>query len=175
MSLQQGMLAPDEVQALALRAGVLAAAQVRRLADAGAGQVLAANVADFGRVPAFGSGEGPASGLATQLSTSFNAVFAEHLRPLAPRVQLLDAFATFGDMLDHPARHGLTNVRDQAFNPAITPMSATGSAPNGLAAHLVAPDAGQTYLFADFVHPTEAGHRRFGQVALQALLQHRPT
>jgi outer membrane lipase/esterase len=169
MSVQQRAASPQQALAIASESAKEALVQLQRLLNSGATRILMANAGDFGRTPAFGSGKGEASGLATLMATTFNQVLGEGARTLGPRLAMVDAFAVFGELLDRPGEYGLLNTADQAFDPTTTPMSATGSAPNGLPEHLVRPDAGSTYVFADFVHPTDAGHRALSDAALKAL------
>jgi outer membrane lipase/esterase len=169
MAIQQGMQAP--AQALEhLRDVVLAyVSQVTRLTKAGATRVAMVNVADFGLTPVFGAGQGPAAALATQLSHAFNTDLANRVPSLGLEVLLIDAAYAFGEMAKNPSNYGLVNVTEQALDPVRTPPSATGTSANGSVEHLVAPDAGETYLFADFVHPTGAAHRIFGTFALKQI------
>lgn len=168
LEVQQGALTPEAAMRSCDVAVAACATQLERLLAAGAKRVAIANVADFGRTPAFASLP-PAAGLATALAQQWNRLLAEQAPLRDARATLVDAFAAFGDMLDHPAAYGFTNVRDQAFDPQRTPPSATGTSPNGLPEHLVAADAGSTYLFADFVHPTGNGHRHLAARALDAM------
>jgi outer membrane lipase/esterase len=166
MSVQQQALTPEGAVHAAQSAANDCLAQLRRLLHAGAQRVLFANVGDFGRVPAFGSGHGPVAAFASQMSQVFNAELAQGINGLEPHALLLDAFAVFGAMLDRPAEFGITNTTGQAFDPERTPATVTGTSPNGLVSHLVQPDAGETFLFADFVHPTAVGHRALADAAL---------
>jgi outer membrane lipase/esterase len=172
MSVQQQALTPEGGMQAAQSAAVDCLAQLQRLLQAGVERVLFANVGDFGRVPAFGSGQGPVAAFASQMAQAFNATLLQGMNSLAPEAVLLDAFAVFGALLDRPAEFGISNTTDQAFDPARTPATVTGTAPNGLVEHLVRPDAGQTFLFADFVHPTAVGHRVMADAALVAAQLH---
>ena len=106
----------------------------------------------------------------TDLSKVFNLWVREGLTNQP--VQLVDAFALFKDTYANPAKYGITNVTgvacDAAKINAITGGRVTdgsslfcnstpGAAFNGMT---TGADA-NTWLFADSVHPTTAGHRLF--------------
>jgi outer membrane lipase/esterase len=57
----------------------------------------------------------------------------------------------FAELLANPSAFAITNVT--------TPACTTASSITCTTATLVAPNAGQTYLFSDDVHPTPAGHQ----------------
>ena len=128
LEVQQGALTPEAAMRSCDVAVAACATQLERLLAAGAKRVAIANVADFGRTPAFASLP-PAAGLATALAQQWNRLLAEQAPLRDARATLVDAFAAFGDMLDHPAAYGFTNVRDQAFDPQRTPPSSTLAQP----------------------------------------------
>ena len=63
----------------------------------------------------------------------------------------MNMFGQFNEVIANPASFGLINVTTPACIPA--------SALNCTAATLVAANPGQTFAFADGVHPTPAGHQ----------------
>jgi outer membrane lipase/esterase len=132
-----------------LAAGELAA-QVDRLRAAGARFIVVPKVPDIGATP-FGASQGPAGQAAlTQLSSAYNQTLYSAIAARGLRVIAVDTFALLNEVLADPAAYGFVN----------TAVPACGATPSLVCtpADLVAPNAAQTFLFADGVHPTTAGH-----------------
>jgi outer membrane lipase/esterase len=126
------------------------AAQVSRLQAAGARYILVPNIPDIGATP-FGVSQGPAGAAAlSALSVSYNADLYAAIAARGLRVIPLDVYSLFNEVLASPGTYGIVN----------TAVPACGAVPSLLCtpADLLAPDAAQTFLFADGVHPTTAGH-----------------
>lgn len=126
------------------------AAQVARLQAAGARYILVPNVPDIGTTP-FGVAQGPAGAAAlTQLSAGFNQALHAGLAARGVRVLAADTFGLLNEVLADPAAYGFANAA----------LPACGATPSLACTpvDLVAPGADQTFLFADGVHPTTAGH-----------------
>ena len=134
---------------LAQTAGELAA-QIARLQAAGARFIVVPNLPDIGATP-FGASLGPAgaAGL-TQLSAGYNAALYTEIRSRGLRVIAVDTFGLLREVTANPAAYGFVN----------TTIPACGATPSLLCtpANLVAPDAAQTFLYADGVHPTGGAH-----------------
>lgn len=126
------------------------AAQVGRLQAAGARYLLVPNLPDIGATP-FGVSQGPAgaAGL-TQLSAGFNRDLYAAIAARGIGVIALDTFGLLTEVMANPGLYGFANVT----------LPACGATPSLACtpADLVDPDAPQTFLFADGVHPTTAGH-----------------
>jgi outer membrane lipase/esterase len=140
-----------------------AAVEIQRLAAAGARHIVVFNLPDIGASP-FGTSQGAAgaAGL-TALSKGYNQLLFTNLAASNTSVISLDAFGLLNEVKADPARYGFANATS----------TACGATPSLLctSASLVAPDADQTYLFADGVHPTSGGHRLiadFAQATLSA-------
>ena len=123
---------------------------IQNLWQAGARHIMVANVPDLGLTPcAIGKHIGTP---VTQLSAAYNQVLNSALDNLAaagiPTIRL-DAFATLGAMITHPAEFGFINVTDPL-------LGAGGTAPG--------------YLFWDPVHPTTEGHEVFAEAAADSLI-----
>lgn len=134
---------------VAQTAGELSA-QIARLQAAGARYILVPNVPDIGTTP-FGVSQGPAGAAAlTQLSAGFNQALHADIAARGLRVVAADTFGLLNEVLADPAAYGFANAS----------LPACGATPSLLCtpADLVAPGADQTFLFADGVHPTTAGH-----------------
>ncbi|NTV09884.1 MAG: autotransporter domain-containing protein [Zoogloea sp.] len=125
--------------------------EIARLYAAGARRIVVLNLPDIGSTP-FGISQGAAgSAFFTQLSSGYNQALFQNLAQAGIPVIGLDSYALLREVEASPARYGFVN----ATSPAC------GSTPSLLctSASLVAPGADQTYLFADDVHPTTAGHK----------------
>jgi outer membrane lipase/esterase len=133
---------------------------VKRLQQAGAGTVLVVNLPDVRLTP-----EGLAipalSTLWTASSTSFNTALNNGLSGLGGNIVALNAFGLLREVIANPGLYGFSNVT--------SPACTTSSAGNCTLSTLVAPNADQTYLFADGVHPTGAGHAILAQYVVSVL------
>jgi outer membrane lipase/esterase len=135
--------------------------EIGRLQAAGARYVLVPNLPN-GAITPFGVSLGPANAAAlTGLVGAYNQTLFGGLAASGIRVVPLDIFTLLDEIVATPATYGLVNVT----------VPACGATPSLLctAADLVAPDAAQTFLFADGVHPTTAGHRLISDYALSIL------
>ena len=145
-ALAAGSITPAQVQAnMALAAGQLAQ-QVGVLSAAGARYIMVFNLPDVGKTPfGVGSGAGPTI---TALSSFYNDTLNAGLNALKIDIIRLNDFALLNEVIASPATYGFTN----ASTPACTVPLSVLCTP----ATLVAPNAAQTYVFADSVHPTTA-------------------
>ncbi|HRP95335.1 MAG TPA: autotransporter domain-containing protein [Rhodocyclaceae bacterium] len=138
-----------------------AAAEIARLSAAGARHIVVFNLPDIGATP-FGTAQGPAgaAGL-TALSAAYNGLLFESIAASGVSVIGLDTFALLNEVKTDPARYGFANVT----------LPACGTTPSLLCtgADFVVPGAEQTFLFADGVHPTTAGHRVIAQYVVGTL------
>ncbi|NMG00644.1 autotransporter domain-containing protein [Aromatoleum toluolicum] len=136
-------------------------AAIGALKAAGARYILVSTLPDVGATP-FGASVGPvnAAGI-TALSSAYNQVLYGGLAAARIQVIPLDTFALLREVGADPARYGFANVT----------VPACGATPSLLctAADFVVPGAEQSFLFADGVHPTTAGHRLIADYALGVL------
>jgi outer membrane lipase/esterase len=129
--------------------------QVGRLFSAGATRVIYSNLPDLGKVPQFSTTQ--LAGLATQMTTGYNAAVATQLN--AWGVHIFDTAALINQVVASPSTYGFTNATSPACTSYTTPGNpATVSALICSPTTLVAPGADVSYVFADGVHPTAHAH-----------------
>ncbi|HJV26504.1 MAG TPA: autotransporter domain-containing protein [Aromatoleum sp.] len=136
-------------------------ATVSALKAAGARYILVPTLPDVGATP-FGGSLDPASAAGVSaLSSLYNQAVFGGLAAGGVRVIPLDIFSLLNEAIASPAQFGFVNVT----------LPACGATPALLCAQadLIAPGADQTFLFADGVHPTTAGHRIIADYALSVL------
>jgi len=149
-----GAATPAQVQAaVGLAAGQLAAS-VGALQAGGARYITVFNLPDIGRAPA-GVASGQAASISA-LSSLFNTTFIGSLDAGGIQTMRVNTFAFFNEVLANPAAFGFANVTTPACG--ATPSLVCTSA------NFVTPSAAQTFLFADGVHPTTAGHAAIAQL-----------
>lgn len=152
--------APANTQAAAAALG----GQVLRLQQAGADMIVVYNLPDLGATPQFAPLNG--TGAITQVTTLYNASLDGVLAQAGEGIVPINTFGLIRELAADPARYGLTNVTD----PACTPANAVACGPEGSGYPATYPDgAGETYLFADGVHPSGAAHRMLANVVLATL------
>ncbi|MGB7194735.1 MAG: autotransporter domain-containing protein [Collimonas pratensis] len=134
---------------------------VRQLQQAGAGTVIVVNLPDVGKTPQ-GSSIPALATLWSASSNSFNATLNTGLSGLGGNIVAINAYGLLREAIANPGLYGFTNVT--------TPACTTSSSSTCTTATLVAPNADQTYLFADGVHPTGAGHAILAQY-VESVLQ----
>ncbi|PRY61618.1 outer membrane lipase/esterase [Vreelandella songnenensis] len=125
------------------------AAVIGALEKAGASHVLLFNVPDLGLTPRF-NGDPATSAGATALARQYNETLYTAVAASGAEVIPVDTFALLQEVAAVPGAYGFTNVTDPACTQPLPLCNPTT---------LVAPDAGQRYMFADEVHPTSATHR----------------
>ena len=121
-----------------------------------------------------------------QLSAEFNTTLSAGLAGV-PEVQMIDARGLAATVAASPATFGLTNVLDAACDPAKIAAFTANRVTDGSslfcnaapAALFVAPvpnlnglktgASASTWLFADSVHPTTAGHKIFSDQVIAKL------
>jgi outer membrane lipase/esterase len=148
-------------------AGIPAAAQalaqqVSRLQQAGASNIVLVALPDIGSTPAFGYNMGGAANPGTQGAVSFNTELKRQLQQAGGRsILLIDMFGLYTEVLANPGAYGIQTVRGLA---CMVPSSGQCTPATTVA------NGAETYLFADGVHPTTAGHRILSDAAIAQLL-----
>ena len=136
-------------------------ALINQLKQAGANYVVVFNLPNIGATPSAQQEATVIPGIQTVLtgvSQSYNQTLNAGL---GSHTLAVNTYALFDQVLANPAKYGFTN--------ATTPACTTSSSHDCNGSTLVAPNADQTYLFADGVHPTTAAHVMLSQVVLSEL------
>ncbi len=154
-ALQAGAISPTDLQTNVATAAAQLVQQVGVLQAAGARYVMVWNVPDIGKTP-FGQASGNAASISA-VTSLYNNTLNAGLNQLGGNVIRLDVSKFLGEVIANPGAFGFSNVT--------TPACGATPALLCTAANLVAPDAATTYLFADGVHPTTAGHMALAQFA----------
>ena len=149
-----GQITPAQVQTNIATAATQTLQQIARLRDAGARTIMVFNLPDIGKTPL---GLANPAAPFSALSGLFNSTLQAGLASLNVDIIPMNVFGLFNELIANPAAFGFTNVTSTACT--------TASAVLCTQATLVAPDAGQTYLFATDVHPTPAAHQIIADLA----------
>ena len=162
---QAGAIDQAGLQANVLGAATSEIQQVARLRGAGARYILVFGLPNIGGTPAF-AGSASVAGAVTQLSAGYNTTLWSGLVSAGIRAIPVDTFSLLSEVGQNPSSYGFTNVTGLACGPfppftTATTISSQFCDSN----HLVAPNADQTYLFADSVHPTTAAQKIVAQFA----------
>ena len=154
-----GAATPAQVQANLATAATQLVQQVGVLNANGARYIMVFNLPDIGKTP-FGVGSGQGATI-TALSSFYNSTLSAGLDALHVDVIRLNIFALLNEVIANPAAFGFTN--------ATSPACTTPSSLLCTSATLVAPNAAQTYVFADAVHPTTGGHQVLADYAASVI------
>jgi outer membrane lipase/esterase len=137
---------------------------VTTLRNAGAQYILVSNIPDLGITPAFRALGAAAQANGTALTTTYNNSLFSTLASNGLRVIPLDTFNLLREIAANPTAYGFTNITGTACQPQITANSLTCNPTS-----YVTPNAADTYLFADGVHPTSRAHQILSQYAVSVL------
>ncbi len=137
---------------------------VTQLQNAGAKYILVATVPDLGLTPGFRAQGAAVQATGTALTTTYNTSLFNGLASSGLRVIPLDTFNLLREITAAPAAYGFSNITGTACQPQITANSLTCNPSS-----YVTPDAPNTYLFADGVHPTSRAHQIVSQYAVSIL------
>jgi outer membrane lipase/esterase len=159
----KGQVTPTAaVQAMSATAGQ-AIALINQLQQAGAGTILVFNLPDTGATPSAIFAEQFVPGtrqLLTSMAVNYNLTLDQGMagrHGIAP----VNVFALVNEVRANPGAYGLVNIT----TPACTVASSLTCTPGTL----VAPNADQTYLFADGVHPTTKAHQLLADAVIAEL------
>jgi outer membrane lipase/esterase len=138
---------------------------VTTLQNAGANYIVVFNLPDLARTPQFNTLSAATQGAANLASVSYNAALNAGLAGRQGVIPI-NVFALVNESITNPAYFGFTNVTTAAcIGGSSLACGAVGSGnPINFAA-----GTNNTFLFADTVHPTGAGHRLLANVVLATL------
>jgi outer membrane lipase/esterase len=137
---------------------------VTQLNNAGARYILVSNVPDLGVTPAFRALGPAAQANGTALAVQYNNALFSGLASNGLRVIPLDSFNLLREIVASPGTYGFSNVTGTACQPQITANSLTCNPTS-----YVTPDAPNTHVFADGVHPTSSAHRVLADYTISIL------
>ncbi|WP_209571890.1 autotransporter domain-containing protein [Stenotrophomonas sp. PvP093] len=137
---------------------------VATLKNAGAQYVVVPTLPDVGLTPRFRQLGAAGMAQGTALATAYNDALFDGLSAAGLQVIPVDTFHMLQEIVAAPTTYGFTNVSDTACNPLLAPSALLCNPLN-----YVAPDAANTYVFADSIHPTTATHQILGQYTLSVL------
>jgi outer membrane lipase/esterase len=158
-------VAADPSQAQAIIGGAVTAqiGIIGTLQAAGARYVVVPTIPDIGVTPSSLAGGPAGQAQGTALANAYNTALFGGLASQGLSVIPVDTFHFLQEVVANPAIYGFTNVTGTACLP---PGSSSLTCNPGSYA---SPDAPNTYLFADGVHPTSGAHRIVADLALSAL------
>ena len=143
-------------------------AQVRRIADAGAGHVVVVGPYNLGRsVWVRGSAN---ESLLEAASSQFNQQMLVSVVDLGQKVLYVDAALYFNLVTASPPSYDLAEAQKIGCT-SVDPGPGIGIGPNQVNSFLCtnntlsAPNAQNAYVFADAIYPTPHAHRLFGEYA----------
>ncbi len=157
-------VAPAQAQAIVGAAVTGQVTNVMTLQNAGAQYILVPNVPDLGITPQFRAGGAANAAAGTALATAYNNGLFSGLTSQGARFIPVDTFHLLQEIVANPAPYGFTNTTGTACNPQVTAQSLTCN-PGTYAT----PNAPDTYVFADGVHPTTKAHEIVADYALSLL------
>jgi outer membrane lipase/esterase len=160
-ALSAGAITAAQVQSNVLAAAVAEVQQIGRLQAAGARYIAVFALPDIGATPQF-SGSASTAGQVTLLSGGYNTQLFAGLASAGIRVIPVDAFSLLAEIRANPSAYGFSNITGVACGP-FPPVTTTPNSQFCLPSNYVTPNAAETYLFADGVHPTTAAHRIVAQ------------
>lgn len=149
--LAKGLLTISGAEALARLAADDIASSLQALFTDGARRFLVANSPDIALIPRVSELGALLQGVASDLSSQFNARLAlrlEELSVLGYDIKRYDAFAALNELVSDGSAFGLSNVTDRCYTGDDLTFTGGGSV-------CADPDS---YLFWDGIHPTAAVH-----------------
>jgi outer membrane lipase/esterase len=159
-ALSNGSITASQAQANLGLAATQLAQQVGALRGQGANYIMVGNLPDPGKTPAFAGN--PLASSVSALAGLFNSTLFSALDASGIPVIRLNAQGLLNEIVANPSTYGFVNATSPACG--ATPSLVCTSA------NFVAPNAANTYVFADGVHPTTAAHAIVAQYAASVVL-----
>jgi outer membrane lipase/esterase len=157
--LQAGQITQAQLQTNVALAATQLGQQAAVLQNAGAKYLMVWNLPDIGSTP-FGKSSGQGAQI-TAISQLYNTTLLATLDAAGVQAVRLNAYGLLNEILANPSAYGFQN--------ATTPACGATASLICTSANLVAPNAAQTYVFADGVHPTTAAQAIEAQYAISVL------
>lgn len=133
---------------------------INSLHEQGAQYILLADIPDLGKTPEF-AGSPMTSAIASELTKTYNQGLAAVLESSPANIIPLNISGLLNEVMQDPQAYGFTNVTDTACTVSASLLCGP--------AQLVTPDAAQTYLYADGVHPTSGAHAAIADYAMSVV------
>ncbi len=160
----------DQAQAAIGAAGQQEAKLIGALQAAGAKNILVFNLPNVGITPSAAAQEAASPGAAaslTGLALTYNGQLNAGLAQMGVGIIPVDTYSLLNEVAADPAAFGFSNVTDPACGAGASSVQC-GPEGSGLP-FTYAPGTDQSFLFADGVHPTAAGHAVLGQYVVAEL------
>lgn len=151
---------PATAQANTAAAAMSYVQQIGRLQGAGARYVVVYNLPNLGATPQFGASAATASSV-SQITVVYNSTLNAGLATLGDGLIAIDTFGLITEISANPGLFGFTNITGTACGAVTSVACGPGQ--------YVTPNANQTYLFADGVHPSGAAHAILANVVLSTI------
>lgn len=133
---------------------------IQTLHEQGAQYIMLADIPDLGQTPEF-AGSPMTSAIASELTNTYNQGLAAALENSPANIIPLNISGLLNEVMADPQTYGFTNVKDKACGASASLLCGPDQ--------LVAPDAAQTYLYADGVHPTSGAHAAIADYAMSVV------
>lgn len=147
---QTGAITAAQAQANVAAAATQYVQQVGALQAAGARNIVVLTLPDIGKSPSGMAGGAAASAQISAITGLYNNTVVAGLNALGGNAIRIDMTRFFAEVLADPGAFGFSNATGTACGTTASLLCAP--------ANLVSPNANQTYVFADGVHPTGAAH-----------------
>lgn len=162
---------PGNASSHTLAAASVNVAQIRRLQEAGARNVVAYNLPDIGKTPYAVNLGARVQGTLTQLVGAYNERLYAGIRESEHGIIPINVFALFSEVVENPGTYGFTDVTGTACGTpdAGTPVSVSCGPEDSGYPVTYESGANQQYLFADRSHPSGAAHAMIASTVTSTL------